>query len=259
MRSRPGPRPRPPPHQLPRAARSPRRRSASSPRHRGWRLPSRESIVSHARLNSCPTARRSCLGCIDRRVERGGGRVLNGRKYALYGKNLRTPASIILPLEEHPAVAFEVLDAVPAAGIAALRFRQDRGAGLPGSLAVRIHVLDVHQHPVDDPGNGGPSTGRLATLSMAPGILVLWRRRREHDHTVAGVHLTVGQSSLGIEQARALSKAKRPGKPLERSDAILVGQHRNHCRIVLRHWNSSLFSILFSPRTRSSSGWRLAG
>src|SRR6266568_8974008 len=133
------------------------------------------------------------------------------------------------PLHEHPAVTFQILGAIFAAVLVVLERRQDGRASRARTLVVRLHVVDVDQHPVDDVRHLRPPRRLVAIVPMALRAPVVRRRRREHDHPGAGLHLAVGQVAVTRRRhPRPFAKAENSRQPVERGRPVLVGDHRNY-------------------------------
>src|SRR5438270_13747236 len=129
-------------------------------------------------------------------------------------------------LNEHPAVAFEVLGAVPAAVFVFLERRQDCRATRTGTLEVRLRVVDVDQDPVDDVWNLRPPRRLHAFLTVPFRAVVVRRGRRHHDQPRAGLHLAMRQAAiLGRGHSRTLTKTENARQPVERGRPVLVGDH----------------------------------
>src|SRR6266436_9894319 len=132
------------------------------------------------------------------------------------------------PLNEHPAMAFEVLGAVLRTVRVLFERRQDRRAAGSRPLEVRLRVVHVHQHAVDDVRHLGPQRRLLAILAMALRAAVVRRRRRQHDHPGARLHLAVRQTAVTRRRhARPLAKAENSREPIESGRPVLVGDHRD--------------------------------
>src|SRR5690606_36696547 len=111
------------------------------------------------------------------------------------------------PLDEHPAVALEVLRAVAAPREAILDLAQDLRTGGDRAREVRLDVVDVHEHAVDHPGNGLPRAGGLTTLAVVLRGLIFGARRRQHHEAAARAHFTVRQLAVRTRKPRALFEA----------------------------------------------------
>src|SRR5579859_4756871 len=157
------------------------------------------------------------------------------------------------PLDEHPAMAFQVLGAVPRTVRALFEGRQDARATRPGALVVRLRVVDVHQHSIHDVRHLGPAGGLLAILAMALRTPVVGRRRRQHDHPRTRLHLAVRQAAIILRRhARALREAENSSEPVERGRTVLVGDHRDDVRIG-RHFHAASVGRYSPNACRSTS------
>src|SRR5438874_398153 len=139
-------------------------------------------------------------------------------------------------LNEHPAVAFQVLGAVFAAVLVVLEWRQDCRATRAGTFEVRLRVVDVDQDPVDDVRDLRPPRRLRAFLTVPFRAVVVRRGRRHHDQPRAGLHLAMRQAAIvGRGHSRTLTKTENARQPVERGGPVLVGDHRYDVGIV-RHF-----------------------
>jgi hypothetical protein len=77
------------------------------------------------------------------------------------------------PLHEHPALASEVFGAVALPVLIRFNAADDGSAALLRPREVRVDVVDVDQHAVDDVWDGRPFLSGLTGLSMVPRRLVV--------------------------------------------------------------------------------------
>src|SRR5438445_2281955 len=110
-------------------------------------------------------------------------------------------------------MTLRILGPIPAAWLAILGRRQNRRPGQDRAAVMGVHVIDVHQHAVDDPRHRRPGTRALAVLAMTSRPFVVGRRCGEHDDAVPGLHLAVTQSAA-IEHACPLLESEGVMKPL---------------------------------------------
>jgi hypothetical protein len=82
---------------------------------------------------------------------------------------------------------------------------------------MRVDVIDVHEHAVDDPRHARPLARAVARLAMTARAFVVGRGSRQHDQAVAGLHLAVREPAF-VHHAAQLDEPERAGEPVERGD-----------------------------------------
>jgi len=131
-------------------------------------------------------------------------------------------------LEEEPAVTLAILRAISPARWVRLDLRQNRCPRRFGSCEVLSKVVHVNENAIDNPGHGRPPTSLLAHLPVSFRPLIVGRRRRQHDQSVTGRHLAVGESPVRRGKTHGFAEAECAVKPVEGRHPIFVGDHRNY-------------------------------
>ena len=91
------------------------------------------------------------------------------------------PASV--GLNEHPAVAFEVLRVVEPPIRLVPNWGQKACSSSSSALVMSVHVIDLYLNAIDDPRSARPGSSCLTCLAVSLWALVVARRRRQHDQT----------------------------------------------------------------------------
>src|SRR5438309_9728457 len=131
-------------------------------------------------------------------------------------------------LDEHPAVAFEVLRPVEPAVRVVLRLREDPGPGALRLREVGVHAVHVDAEAVDHPGDRGPSFGGGARLAVVLRTLVVRRRSREEDPTAFEIEFRVTDRSIRFRDSIELPEPEGPNQPVDCRGSVLIRDHRNN-------------------------------
>lgn len=137
-------------------------------------------------------------------------------------------------LREHPAVPLEILRPVLALadrGVV-LELTEDAGAGRPGPLEMRVDVVHVHHHAVDDEGRLEHPADSFRLNGEAPRAPIVRTGTAGKDHRVAEGERDVRDDPAVLEPIR-LVEAEGLREPVSRTPDVLVRQHGNRC--VGRH------------------------
>lgn len=133
-------------------------------------------------------------------------------------------------LRKHPAMPLDIFSPVaPLTDLKVVLERgEDGGSRRLGSLEVRLDVIDVHEHTVDNVSRLRPDTGDLADLSVVAGALVGGTWVAQHDYAAVELHIQVGDASVLVDPTTGFAKAEGVGYPVGRAGDILEREHRDN-------------------------------
>src|SRR5438309_11089235 len=131
-------------------------------------------------------------------------------------------------LDEHPAVAFEVLRPVEPAVRVVLRLRDAPGPGALRPREVGVHAVHVDAEAVDHPGDRGPSLGGDARLAVVLRTLVVRRRSGEENPTAFEIEFRVTDRPVRFRNPIELPEPEGANQPVDRRRSVLVRDHGHH-------------------------------